>query len=244
MRRDKNNLRNILWRIVNILCILTMLFGLGYILHAIIEGSNTRNDLNKSEYITPDNIKKYQDKAKKSSKSFDSSFNRVAGGNKVTDVVKNNLTPSRVRDEKNVVLNSELIGRLTIPKIGVDEQIRLGASSEILKYSLGLVDGYDIPDDKHGYSSLVAGHRGYAGISNYFLYINRLKKGDRIYVERGEKRLVYEVTSNIVVNISDSDKVRKLPNKSLLTLVTCTPMFVWDKRILVESELVEVETLK
>lgn len=244
MRRSKNKRKNIIWRIVNILCIITMLFGLGYLIHAVIEGSDIRHELGKSEYITPDNIKKYQDKVKKSSKSFDSSFNRISGGNKVSDVVKNNLTPSRIKDEKRVALNSELIGRLTIPKIGVNEQIRLGASSEILKYSLGLVDGYDIPDDKYGYSSLVAGHRGYAGISNYFLYINRLKKGDRIYVERGNKRLVYEVTSNIVVNINESDKVRKLPNKSLLTLVTCTPMFVWDKRILVESELIEVETLK
>lgn len=220
-----------MWRVINTLCVISTILCVMYLIIEVRDGIGIRDEIRGGKYITYEGIDEYQNRIKNTPKNLNTMFTKES-----KDVDNKEL--------RYEVMSSELVGDIIIPKIGVNEKIRIGATSDILKYSIGLVEGYDIPDNKLGYSSLVAGHRGYAGISNYFLYINFLKKGDKIYIERGNKRLEYEVTTNIVVGADDSGKIRRDPNKSVLTLVTCTPMFVWDKRILVESELVGVDILK
>lgn len=130
------------------------------------------------------------------------------------------------------------IAHITIPSINVSEKVLLGTRPSILTYAVGLVEGSDIPSSQKGSHSLIAGHRGYIGVSPFFYYADRLQVGDEIYIKTSQEELVYKVTGQQKVLPHEVNKLKHSYNKSLLTLITCTPIYSWSHRILVEAELV------
>ena len=130
------------------------------------------------------------------------------------------------------------IAHITIPSINVSEQVLMGTRPSILTYAVGLVEGSDIPSSQKGSHSLIAGHRGYMGVSPFFYYADRLRVGDEIYIKTSQEELVYKVTGQQKVLPHEVNKLKHSYSKSLLTLITCTPIYSWSHRILVEAELV------
>lgn len=147
-----------------------------------------------------------------------------------------------IRKGEGMLSEAPYLAKMTIPKIGLEEDIHLGSTYELLIYTLGLVAGSDFPSSENNTSTIIAGHRGYLGVSNYFLYINNLELGDEIIVETSSEVLTYEVSNSIVVEPTEVDKVRRDEKESIITLVTCTPMFTWSDRLLVEGILKSTET--
>lgn len=141
-------------------------------------------------------------------------------------------------DPYAVVEQAVYIAQITIPSINVNEQVYIGTSPSLLTYGVGLVQGSDIPSSLPGTNTLIAGHRGYVGVSNFFYHIPKLSNGDLIYIKTSQEELVYRVTGQQIVKPHEVNKVQVNYKKSLLTLVTCTPMYSWSDRLLVEAELV------
>lgn len=139
-----------------------------------------------------------------------------------------------------------------IPKLGVKVPIAEGISKpDIL--DKGLIGHYGkgegtlqtaMPWDKQG-NFAVAAHRNTHG--EPFRYINKLRKGDKIYVETRNSYYTYEIRSTLPQTSPANTKViRPVPPGSgftkpgrYVTLTTCTPEFTSKYRMIVWGKLVE-----
>lgn len=107
--------------------------------------------------------------------------------------------------------------RLVIPKIELTSFVVEGTSYHSLLLGPGHMTHTAEPGEIG--NAVISGHR-----DTFFRHIHELDKGDQIYVERGGKRLVYEVTGKKIVE-PDDISVTKPTSDSELTLITCYPTY-------------------
>lgn len=130
-----------------------------------------------------------------------------------------------------------VIGSIYIPKIGEQLPIYNGATNEHLALGAATVAGTSLPVGGEGTHSVISAHRGYAR-ANYFRHIDLLVPGDKILITILKKTLTYEVTGNQVVEADDSSSLGFEKEQDLLTLLTCHPYMINDKRLLVHAKRV------
>ena len=108
------------------------------------------------------------------------------------------------------------VGRLMIPRLGINQIILADASGQSLAFGPGLVGNGAFPDGEQ--SLLVSGHR-----DSHFSFVRDLQPDEAIAVQtvNGE-RIAYVVESRTVV---DSQTVKLMQNqeKATLQLITCYP---------------------
>ena len=107
--------------------------------------------------------------------------------------------------------------RLVIPKIDLTTFVVEGTNHRSLLLGPGHMEHTAEPGDAG--NAVVSGHR-----DTFFRHIHELEKGDQIYVERGGRRLVYEVTGKKVVE-PDDVAVTSPTKDTELTLITCYPTY-------------------
>lgn len=126
------------------------------------------------------------------------------------------------------------IGRIKIPKIGVDKWIVAGIDFSSLKKGPGLY--LDRPQPGQRGNAVIAGHRTTFGAP--FERIDELKVGDVITVETRQGTFGYVVASTTVVRPTDLSALDPDPSiKSSITLVSCTPKYSASKRIIVRANI-------
>jgi len=116
----------------------------------------------------------------------------------------------------SAVPNDGLI-RLVIPKIDLTSFVVEGTDHHDLLLGPGHLEHTAEPGDLG--NAVISGHR-----DTFFRHVHELEKGDQIYVERGGKRMVYEVTVKKIVEPTDLAVTRPTPD-SELTLITCYPTY-------------------
>ncbi len=125
------------------------------------------------------------------------------------------------------------VGRLRVPRLGVDLIILAGDSGRTLAFGPGLAAG-SAPLDRTG-THLVSGHR-----DTHFSFLGALREDDRIELERPDgSRRRYRVSGTAVVDArttafgADSDRLllatcwpleTPVPGGSLRYLVTAAPL--------------------
>ena len=131
------------------------------------------------------------------------------------------------------------VGRLYIPKLGMDWVVVDGVRQEDIRYAPGHYPETAKPGQVGNFS--VAAHR----IRSMFWRLDEMKDGDVIGVETRDEWFVYKVTSNIVVKPTAVEVVApvpgepgKKPTEAMLTLTTCNPKFNNYERLIVHAELV------
>lgn len=134
-----------------------------------------------------------------------------------------------------------VMGSIHIPKIGEQLPLYNGATNEHLALGAATVAGTSLPVGGEGSHSVISAHRGYAG-ANYFRHIDLLVPGDKIFVTILKTTLTYEVTGNQVVEADDSSSLGIDKESDLLTLLTCHPYMINDKRLLVHAKRVPTTT--
>lgn len=72
---------------------------------------------------------------------------------------------------------------------------------------------------------VIAGHRGWNG-ARYFLDIETLSVGDRVFIDNLWETLEYSVSEIKIINPDDIDAVKIQDGKDMVTLFTCHPY--WD----------------
>jgi sortase A len=110
------------------------------------------------------------------------------------------------------------IGRLRIPRIGLQTVFVQGDSENILKLSVGHIPGTALPGQPG--NMVLAGHR-----DTFFRALRNVRTGDRIVIESPDGSYDYEVESASIVAPTDLSVLRNSGNKEL-TLITCYP-FSW-----------------
>ena len=88
----------------------------------------------------------------------------------------------------------------------------------------------------------IAGHRlGYPGTNSFlaFFDLNKLEKGDRVFVTDSEgRKYTYKVLEEFVARPTDLHVTKLLPGKNVLSLQTCTlPNYA--ERVIARAELVD-----
>ncbi|MGJ3509915.1 class C sortase [Enemella sp. A6] len=123
---------------------------------------------------------------------------------------------------------------IIIPSIALSQPVYLGASYDNMAKGLAQVEGTSLPVGGEGTRSVIAGHNGWYN-NHFLLFADRLEPGDRIYVVVLGKVLAYEVVDSEVILPSEGEKLAAVADRDMLTLLTCTPAPVNDKRLLVNS---------
>lgn len=138
------------------------------------------------------------------------------------------------------VLNANgegVMGRVTIDSIDVDLPIYHGTDEETLKLGAGHLEGSHLPVGGAGTRSVITAHRGLA-TATLFTHLDRVDRGDRFTVSvLGDVR-TYEVRNIKVIDPDDTDTLRAVAGRDLVTLITCTPLGINSHRIVVTGERV------
>lgn len=128
-----------------------------------------------------------------------------------------------------------LMARLLIPSIDVDLPIYHGTDDETLLQGVGHLEGSHLPIGGEGTQSVLTAHRGLAS-ATMFSDLDKVVKGDSLTVQVFGEVLTYRVTNTRVVAPEDTDSLRPVAGKDLMTLITCTPVGINTHRILVTAE--------
>jgi sortase A len=107
--------------------------------------------------------------------------------------------------------------RLVIPKIDLTSFVVEGTNRHALLLGPGHMENSAKPGEAG--NAVISGHR-----DTFFRHIHELEKGDRIFVERGGKRIVYEVTGKKIVDPEDISVAGPTKDNEL-TLITCYPTY-------------------
>lgn len=107
--------------------------------------------------------------------------------------------------------------RLVIPKIELTSFVVEGTNRHALLLGPGHMEHTAEPGESG--NAVISGHR-----DTFFRHIHELEKGDQIYVDRGGKRIVYEVTGKKVVDPDDLSVANPTKDNEL-TLITCYPTY-------------------
>lgn len=130
----------------------------------------------------------------------------------------------------------DLLTRVVIPKINVDDIVVEGVSHKDLSKGPGHIKDTAMPGEPG--NAVISGHR-----DTFFRHIYELTKGDEIQIRRDGKIFHYEVTGKKIV-MPDDIGVLKQTTDPQLTLITCYPTYYIGpapKRLVVFSKLVGSE---
>lgn len=132
----------------------------------------------------------------------------------------------------------EVFAVLSIPKLEIQLPIYLGASEAQLSEGVGIVERSSLPTGQSGSHSLLAGHRGMA-TKEMFRHLDKLKEGDKFHIYFFDKKLTYRIFQTEVVQPWETDHLGIQEGRDLVTLFTCHPYPVNDKRLLKWGERVD-----
>ena len=130
----------------------------------------------------------------------------------------------------------EAIGRIRVPRMGVNMILVNGTDHETLKKG----PGRDLRTFMPGENRLlyIAGHR-----TTYlapFSHIDSMRPGDRVTIEVPYGKFIYSVTHHRIVKATDLSVLRS-PRREVVELQACHPRFFASHRYIVYARLIRVE---
>lgn len=137
-------------------------------------------------------------------------------------------------------LEDNIVGYLSIPKLGLQLPVYLGASRENLRKGAVHLSQTSLPIGGDSTNAVIAAHRGLAS-QEMFLHIDRLEIGDEVHFANFREELHYRVAEIEIIAPDDIQKVLIQPGRDLLTLVTCHPYPTTRQRYVVYCERAENE---
>lgn len=129
----------------------------------------------------------------------------------------------------------DAVARLRIPSLGVTEIVVNGTDSSTLKRGPGRYLGSKMPGE--GHLVYVAGHRTTYGAP--FSRIDRLRKGDRVFLELPYGTFEYRITGKRIVSASKTSELKSRGFEQL-ALQACHPRFFASQRIIAYATPVAV----
>ncbi|MDP9800455.1 sortase A [Arcanobacterium wilhelmae] len=128
-----------------------------------------------------------------------------------------------------------VMARLVIPSIKADLPVFHGTRPDTLEKGIGHLFGTDLPVGGPSTHSVLTGHTGLQ-TATLFDNLDKMKKGDSIYIDVAGEKLRYVVSGTEVVLPDEAENLYKVEGRDLLTLITCTPYGVNSHRLLVHAE--------
>lgn len=129
------------------------------------------------------------------------------------------------------------IGVIVIPSIDVDLPIYAGTNEEILQKGAGHLEGTSLPIGGESSHTVITAHSGLPS-ARLFTDLQKVKMGDKFYIENIGGTLAYEVDHIDVIEPSDFQQLLVVPGKDYATLLTCTPIMINTHRLIVRGHRV------
>lgn len=166
-------------------------------------------------------------------------YNSLLNGAKSTI---NSISPKdmKILNEYNKQLNINgdgIMGTIEIPKINVNLPIYHGTSDRVLSKGVGHFEESSLPVGEENTRTILTGHRGLPN-AKLFTRLDEVKKEDLFFIRVCGETLAYKVKKIEVINPEDVEKLSIIPQKDLVSLVTCTPYGVNTHRLVVTGERV------
>jgi sortase A len=133
-------------------------------------------------------------------------------------------------------MQGEVIGRLRVPRMGLNMLLVNGTDHDTLKKGPGRDKRTFMPGENR--LVYIAGHR-----TTYlapFSHIEKLQSGDRITIEVPYGTFIYAVTRHRIVTSTDLSVLRS-PRHELVELQACHPRFFASHRYIAYAQLLRVE---
>ena len=124
---------------------------------------------------------------------------------------------------------------LSIPTIGLELPVYLGATQEHFSKGAAVLGETSLPIGGEDTNCVLAGHRGYRGIP-YFRHLDRLERGDLVYLTTFWGKMAYAVTEAEVIQPNEIEAILIREGEDLLTLLTCHPYTVGTHRLVIYCE--------
>ena len=113
------------------------------------------------------------------------------------------------------------LATLEIPKIGLSRGFYdKNSSLNNLTYNIKMLKESSYPDEKNG-NVILAGHSGNY-YNSYFGNLWKLEKGDLAYINYKNVKYTYKITNIYTDSKDGSVIIKRNPEKTVLTLITCT----------------------
>jgi len=154
--------------------------------------------------------------------------------------ITSTTVPNRTAQYDRAVLNEgDVIGRISMPTLGVDSWIVVGSKLKYLEKGPGVFPNSAMPGHLGNFA--VAGHRTSYGAP--FGDIDRLAKGDEFTVTSQEGSFTYTVTGNEIVDPTEVSVLKTADStRAVATLITCHPKWTSSQRLVVHAELTSQQT--
>lgn len=115
-----------------------------------------------------------------------------------------------------------IAAELRIPAMNCDIPLYLGATLNNMAYGAAQLGETSMPIGGKNTNCVIAAHRG-ASTGEFFLYIENLKKGDKVYIDNLWETLTYKVVRIEIISPDDIEKILIEKDKDMVTLITCHP---------------------
>ncbi len=126
------------------------------------------------------------------------------------------------------------LGTLEIPSIDLNMPLVEGTTDKDIAISAGHMITTAYPGQIG--NCVIVGHRGYS-FGRLFNRLDELGPGDEIIVNVGSEQYKYEVYLSKVVLPTDTSVTNQTNKAKVLTLVTCTPLFSSEYRLIIHSKI-------
>lgn len=136
---------------------------------------------------------------------------------------------------RNEIGRGRAIGRLVVPRLGLNVVVVNGTDTSSLKKGPGRDERTFMPGQ--GNLVYIAGHRTTYGAP--FGHIERMKPGDRVTITMPYATFVYRVTGHTIVDADDLSVLRPT-TRERLALQACHPRFFATQRYIVWASLAAV----
>ena len=141
----------------------------------------------------------------------------------------------RAEYEKQLSINdSDIMGYITIDKIGVRLPIHHGTDESVLQVAIGHLEWSSLPVGGESSHCIVSGHRGLPS-ARLFTDLDKMEVGDIFTLSVLDRVFTYQVDQISTVLPYELENLQIEPGKDYCTLVTCTPYGINTHRLLVRG---------
>ena len=152
-----------------------------------------------------------------------------------------NTKNSKIKDQTYLsalnLTGDGMMGIIEIPKINVKLPIYHTTSKEVLEKATGHLEGSSLPIGGKGNHAVISAHRGLPS-ATLFTDLDQLKKGNHFLIHILNKTLCYQVDRIEVVKPEETSSLKIKQGKDYVSLLTCTPYGINDKRLIVRGHRV------
>ena len=143
-------------------------------------------------------------------------------------------TPKKTSIKAKAQTKQTILGIIKIGKIKVNTVIVEGTQPNNLRSGIGHLPGTS--EIGQPGNCALAGHRSYT-FGHFFNRLNELVVGDEILISTKELKYRYKVYQILEVKPDDVSVLKGSKDESILTLITCTPIFIATHRLIIHARL-------